>query len=155
MLSFHEFLSDRLHLYRLNRLWCVVALGYPEISILNPQTRYFHQNVNFHIFEKGYFWGCDLENLLFEKMVLWIWSICWIWVIFMYTQLFVTSDHQNRPYWPIYLKVTFQDPPPSFVNCSLQQPKGAFLRNPVSPRSKKRRFFDFWCQQGAKMKRRL
>ena len=52
--------------------------GYPEISILNLQTRYFHQNVTWTIFENGHFWGCDVENWLFEKMVLWIWPICWI-----------------------------------------------------------------------------
>ena len=41
--------------------------GYPEISILNPQTRYFHQNVKWTIFENGHFWGCDVENWLFEE----------------------------------------------------------------------------------------
>ena len=29
-------------------------------------------------FENGHFWKCDVENWLFEKMVLWIWPICWI-----------------------------------------------------------------------------
>ena len=78
---------------------------YPEISILNPQTEYFHQNVKWIIFENGHFWGCDVKNWLFEKLVLWIWSICWISPKIVYTQLFLTSDHQNRPYRPIYLKV--------------------------------------------------
>ena len=36
--------------------------GYPEISILNPRTRYFHQNVKWTIFENGHFWGCDVKS---------------------------------------------------------------------------------------------
>ena len=77
---------------------------HPKIWILNPQTRYFHQNVKSTIFENGHFWECDVENWLFEKMVWWIWLICCILVKIVHTQLFITSNHQNRPYRPIYQK---------------------------------------------------
>ena len=77
--------------------------GYPEVSILNPRTRYFHQSV---------------KRTIFEKMVLWILPICWTRLKFGYTQLFITSNHQNRPYRPIYqnVKKTYFEKKSSFLS---------------------------------------
>ena len=41
--------------------------GYPEISILNPQTRYFHQNVKWTIFEIDNFLGVWCRKLTFRE----------------------------------------------------------------------------------------
>ena len=46
--------------------------GYPEISILNPQMRYFQKNVNYPFFKNGDFGGYDLENWVWTKSALWI-----------------------------------------------------------------------------------
>ena len=46
--------------------------GYPEISILNPQMRYFQKNVNYPFFKNGDFGGYDLENWVWTKLALWI-----------------------------------------------------------------------------------
>ncbi len=42
---------------------------YAEISKLNPQTRYFTENVDFQAFEYGHIWGYDLENEFSRKLV--------------------------------------------------------------------------------------
>ena len=49
--------------------------------------------------------------------------------------------------------LNFQESPSIFVNSCFQQSKGAFTANPVSSRSKKRRLFDSWRHQGAKIKK--
>ena len=76
-------------------------VGYPEISIFYPQTKYFRKNVNFRLFKKGHFWGCDVEKSIFAKMAVYIWPILWIRVKKPFTQLSLTFIHENRPYWPI------------------------------------------------------
>ena len=74
---------------------------YSEISISNPQTRYFQKNVKWTIFKNGHFWGYDLENWVWAKLVLWICPILWISPIFGYTQLSLTFFHEYRPIRPI------------------------------------------------------
>ena len=65
-------------------------LGYSDISNLNPQTRYFDKKVNFQLFKKCCFWGCDVENWVWAKLALWICPILWIRVKIGYTQLSLT-----------------------------------------------------------------
>ncbi len=48
---------------------------YAEISKLNPQTRYFTENVFFPDFEYGHIWGVDLENEFSRKLVPWIQNV--------------------------------------------------------------------------------
>ena len=81
--------------------------GYPEISIFYPQTKYFRKNVNFRLFKKGHFWGCDVEKSIFAKMAVQIWPILWIRVKKPFTQLSLTFIHENRPYRPFYSKNDF------------------------------------------------
>ena len=64
--------------------------GYPEISILNPQMRYFQKNVNHHFFKNDDFGGYDLENWVWTKLALWICPILWISFKIVYTQLSLT-----------------------------------------------------------------
>jgi len=49
-----------------------------EISIFNPQIKYFYSNVNFQLFKNGHFWKCDVENWVWRKLALWICPILWI-----------------------------------------------------------------------------
>ena len=53
-------------------------VGYSEISNLNPQSEYFHKKINFQLFKKCYFWGCDVENWVWTKLDLWICPILWM-----------------------------------------------------------------------------
>ena len=39
----------------------------PEISQINPQTRYFLRNADFGIFKYGHIWRGDLENCFLRK----------------------------------------------------------------------------------------
>ena len=84
---------------------------------------------------------------------LWCWkaSNCMKTVYLIYIHHCIYSVYTSYIFC-IY-SVSCQDPPRVFVNGTLQQPKGAFLINPVSPRSKIRRFFDFWHRHGAIMKK--
>ena len=66
---------------------------------------YFHQKVNFQIFENGHFWGCDVENWVWAKLALWICPILWIRVKIGYTQLSPTFFDHYRPNRPIYQKI--------------------------------------------------
>ena len=68
---------------------------------------YFHQNVNFQLFENGHFWGCDVENWVWAKMALWICPILWIRVKTGHTQLSLSFFNQYRPNRPIYQKNHF------------------------------------------------
>ena len=79
--------------------------GYSEISILNPQTRYFQKKVNSQLFKKCVFGGADLEIWVWVKLVLWICPILWIRVQTVNTQLSSTFFHYYRPYRPIYRKI--------------------------------------------------
>ena len=63
---------------------------YSEISILNPQIKYFQKNVNYPFFKNGDFGGYDLENWVWTKLALWICPILWIRVKLVYTQLSLT-----------------------------------------------------------------
>ena len=49
--------------------------------------------------------------------------------------------------------LTFQESISIFETSCFQQSKGAFTPNPVSSRSKKRRLFDSWRHQSAKIKK--
>ena len=42
--------------------------GYPEISILNPQMRYFQKNVNYTFFKNGDFGGVRPRKLSLNKI---------------------------------------------------------------------------------------
>ena len=81
------------------------VVGYSEISILNPQTRYFQKKVKCRFFKKRVFWGYDLENWVWAKLMLWICPILWIRVKMGYTQLSLTFFHYYRPIRPIYQKI--------------------------------------------------
>ena len=76
--------------------------GYSEISNLNPQTEYFHKKVNFQLFKKCCFWGCDVENWVWAKLALWICPILWIRVKIGYAQFSVTFFYCYRSIRPIY-----------------------------------------------------
>ena len=79
--------------------------GCSEISDFDPQTKYFHEKVNFRYFETGHFWGCEVENWIWWILAIWIWSILWNRVKIGYTRLFLTFFNENRPYQPIYRKI--------------------------------------------------
>ena len=65
-------------------------IGYSEISNFNPQTRYYDKKVNFQLFKKCYFGGCDVENWVWTKLPLWICPISWIRIKIGYAQLSLT-----------------------------------------------------------------
>ena len=71
----------------------------------NLQTEYLHKKVNFQLFKKCCFWGCDVENWVWTKLALWICPILWIRVKIGYTQLSLTFFHYYRPIRPIYQKI--------------------------------------------------
>ena len=49
-----------------------------EISILNPQSKYFYKTVNMKFSKMTIFWGCEVGNWLWEKTTIWICPISWI-----------------------------------------------------------------------------
>ena len=80
--------------------------AYPEISILNPQMRYFQKNVNYPFVKNDDFGGYDLENWVWTKLALWICPILWIRVKLVYTQLSLTLFfYDYRPIRPIYQQI--------------------------------------------------
>ena len=63
------------------------------------------KKVKCRFFKKRVFWGYDLENWVWAKLVLWICPILWIRVKMGYTQLSLTFFHYYRPIRPIYQKI--------------------------------------------------
>ena len=78
---------------------------YSEISNFNLQTQYLYKNVNFQLFKKCYFWGCDVENWVWTKSALWICYILCIRIKMGYTQLSLTFFYYYRPIRTIYQQI--------------------------------------------------
>ena len=84
-------------------------VGYSEISILKPQTRYFQKKVKCRFFKKCVFWGYDLENWVWANLVLWVCPILWIRVKIGYTQLYLQyTPPRTGVFNPIRTDGTFE-----------------------------------------------
>ena len=70
-----------------------------------PTNEIFSKNRKISFLKKRVFWGYEVENRFFGKMVLQILPILWIRVKTVNTQLSLTFFHKNRPYRPIYQKI--------------------------------------------------
>ena len=101
LLSFYEFSSVQAHIYRVS-MWHMGIFWVLRNFEFQPANGIFPQKGKFSIFQKVVFLGCDVENWVWTKLVLWICPILWIRIKIGYTQLSRTFFHYYRPIRPIY-----------------------------------------------------
>ena len=66
LLSFHEFLSDWLHIYRVNRLWYQLLLGTQKFRILTRKRNIFTKRWISVFSKSAIFWGV-MSKIEFEQ----------------------------------------------------------------------------------------